>query len=72
MDNHNAWDCAYPGLELLPDGTFVTTTYGYWEEGAQPYIVSVRVTMAELDRLAAAATRSGRPASTARRSVSLR
>ena len=55
MDNHNAWDCAYPGLELLPDGTFVTTTYGYWEDGAQPYIVSVRLTMAELDRLAGAA-----------------
>jgi hypothetical protein len=55
MDNHNPWDCAYPGLELLPDGTFVTTTYGYWEDGAQPYIVSVRLTMAELDKLAAAA-----------------
>ena len=57
MDNHNAWDCAYPGLELLPDGTLVTTTYGYWEEGAQPYIVSVRLTMAEIDRLAAARPR---------------
>jgi hypothetical protein len=57
MDNHNAWDCAYPGLELLPDGTFVTTTYGYWEDGAQPYIVSVRLTMTELDRLAASAAR---------------
>jgi hypothetical protein len=55
MDNHHEWDCAYPGLELLPDGAFVATTYGYWEEGAQPYIVSVRVTMAELDRLAAKA-----------------
>ena len=31
MDNHHDWDCAYPGLELLPDGTFVTTTYGHWE-----------------------------------------
>ncbi len=57
MDNHNAWDCAYPGLELLPDGTFVTTTYGYWEKGAQPYIVSVRVTTTELDARAAAAAR---------------
>jgi hypothetical protein len=57
MDNHNAWDCAYPGLELLPDGTFVTTTYGHWEEGAEPYIVSVRLTMAEIDRLAASAAR---------------
>ena len=55
MDNHNAWDCAYPGLELLPDGTFVTTTYGFWTAGEQPYIVSVRITMAELDRLAATA-----------------
>jgi len=72
MDNHNAWDCAYPGLELLPDGTFVTTTYGYWEEGAQPYIVSVRVTMAELDRLAGAAARPGRPASTPGRPVTPR
>jgi len=57
MDNRNSWDCAYPGLELLPDGTFVTTTYGYWEDGAQPYIVSVHVTMAELDKLAASAAR---------------
>jgi len=57
MDNQNAWDCAYPGLELLPDGTFVATTYGFWEAGAEPYIVSVRVTTAELDRLAASAPR---------------
>ena len=55
MDNHHEWDCAYPGLELLPDGTFVATTYGYWIDGAQPFIVSVRVKMAELDRLAAKA-----------------
>jgi hypothetical protein len=57
MDNHDAWDCAYPGLEVLPDGTIVTTTYGYWENGAQPYIVSVRLTMAEIDRLADSAVR---------------
>jgi hypothetical protein len=53
MDNHHRWDCAYPGVEVLPDGTFVTTTYGHWEEGAQPYIVSVRLTLDELDELAA-------------------
>lgn len=52
MDNRHAWDAAYPGLELLPDGTFVTTTYGYWTEGEQPYIVSVRFRMEELDELA--------------------
>ena len=30
MDNHKSGDCAYPGVEVLPDGTFVTTTYGHW------------------------------------------
>jgi len=48
-DNHHAWDCAYPGVEVLPDGTFVTTTYGHWTAGEPPYIVSVRFTLAELD-----------------------
>ncbi len=49
MDNHHNRDCAYPGLELLPDGTFVTTTYGHWTEGEEPYIVSVRFKIEELD-----------------------
>ncbi len=53
MDNRHDWDTAYPGLELLPDGTFVTTTYGYWTEGEQPYVVSVRFRMDELDTRAA-------------------
>lgn len=49
MKNHDGDDCAYPGLELLPDGTFVTTTYGHWTPGEPPYVVSVRFTLAELD-----------------------
>ncbi|MEI6355571.1 MAG: sialidase family protein, partial [Verrucomicrobiota bacterium] len=49
MDNHHAWDCAYPGVELLRDGTFVTTTYGHWTEGEPPYVVSVRFRLSELD-----------------------
>jgi len=48
-DNQNSWDCCYPGVELLPDGTFVITTYGHWEDGKEPYILSVRVTLNELD-----------------------
>lgn len=52
MDNTKDADCAYPGLELLPDGTFVATTYGHWTAGEAPYIVSVRLRLAELDRLA--------------------
>jgi hypothetical protein len=51
MDNRYKWDCAYPGLELLPDGAFVTTTYGHWVEGEEPFVVSVRFTLGEIDRL---------------------
>jgi hypothetical protein len=52
MDNHKAVDCAYPGVDVLPDGTMVTTTYGHWTKGEAPYIVSVRVKLAEIDALA--------------------
>ena len=53
MDNTGGSDAAYPGVELLPDDTIVTTTYGHWTQGEPPYIVSVRLRLAELDRLAA-------------------
>ncbi|NLE39410.1 MAG: hypothetical protein GX621_15420 [Pirellulaceae bacterium] len=53
MDNRNGRDCAYPGVEVLPDGTFVVTTYGHWVKGESPFIVSVRFTMDELDAKAA-------------------
>lgn len=49
MRNHMDMDCAYPGLELLPDGTFVATTYGHWTAGEQPYVVAVRLQLKELD-----------------------
>ncbi|MBM3757896.1 MAG: exo-alpha-sialidase [Acidobacteria bacterium] len=49
MKNHKGADCAYPGVELLPDGTIVTTTYGHWTEGEQPYIVSVRLKLQEIN-----------------------
>ncbi len=48
MDNKKDWDCAYPGVEVLPDGTFVLTTYGHWIEGEAPFIVSVRLKLEEL------------------------
>lgn len=56
MDNLKAADCAYPGVELLPDGTFVTTTYGHWSTNEAPYIVSVRFKLSELDARAAKAS----------------
>jgi len=49
MDNTKGSDCTYPGIELLPDGTIVTTTYGHWTAGEAPYIVSVRFKLSELD-----------------------
>ena len=52
MDNKEKFDCCYPGLELLPDGTLVTTTYGHWTEGEEPYIVSIRLRLEELDKMA--------------------
>jgi len=52
MDNTKADDCCYPGLERLPGGTLVTTTYGHWTKGQPPYIVSIRLTLEELDRKA--------------------
>lgn len=57
LDNVDSWDCGYPGLEVLPDGTFVATTYGHWDKGAPPYIVSVRFRLAELDAFAASRRR---------------
>ena len=51
MDNHSRSDCAYPGVEVLPDGTFVTTTYGHWTKDEPPYIVSVRLKLSELDEM---------------------
>jgi hypothetical protein len=52
MDNTEGADCAYPGVEVLPDGTFVVTTYGHWTAEEPPYIVCVRLKLDELDDLA--------------------
>jgi hypothetical protein len=49
MRNTKGADCAYPGVEVLPDGTIVTTTYGHWAQDESPYIVSVRLKLEELD-----------------------
>ena len=52
MDNTKSADCAYPGVVVLPDGTFITTTYGHGTEGQSPYIASVRFKLEEIDRMA--------------------
>jgi BNR repeat protein len=52
-DNTRGWDTTYPGLEVLPDGTIVATTYGHWTAGESPYILTTRFTLQETDTLAA-------------------
>ena len=45
-------DCGYPGVELLPNGTIVATTYVKYRPGpAQHSVVSTRFTLAETDAL---------------------
>ena len=51
-DNTKGYDTTYPGVEVLPDDTFVVTTYGHWSQGEAPYILSVRFRLDELDAMA--------------------
>ena len=46
-------DCGYAGLEVLPDGTFVATTYLIHKPGEAHSVVSVRFNLEELDARAA-------------------
>jgi len=50
MKNYKQADCAYPGVEILKDGTFACTTYGHWIPNEPPYIVCVRFKLEELDK----------------------
>lgn len=60
LHSHKGSDCGYPGLELLPDGTLVATTYVKYRPGPeQNSVVSVRFTIAETDK---AEKTSGAPA----------
>ena len=51
LHSHRGSDCGYPGLECLPDGTFVATTYLKYRPGKeQNSVVSTRFTLAETDK----------------------
>jgi hypothetical protein len=53
LHNYAGWDCGYPGLELLPDGTLVATTYLKYRPGPEKHsVVSVRFRLEELDQKA--------------------
>lgn len=54
LHSHKGSDCGYPGLERLPDGTFVATTYVKYRSGPEKHsVVSVRFKFEEMDELAA-------------------
>ncbi len=55
LHSYHGGDCGYSGLELLPDGTFVATTYIQYRAGTEKNsVVSTRFNLAETDQLAAA------------------
>jgi hypothetical protein len=43
------WDCGYSGLHCLADGTFVATSYGHWADAEEPYILSIRFKLADVE-----------------------
>lgn len=49
LDNRKGHDTTYPGVEVLPDGTVVVTTYGHWVADEAPFIMSTRFKAEELD-----------------------
>jgi hypothetical protein len=50
LHSHHGSDCGYPGLEILPDGTLVATTYIKYRPGKeQNSVVSVRFPIARTD-----------------------
>ncbi len=51
LDNLVGSDTGYAGFEILPDETFVATTYGHWEQGVAPYILSVRFRIEQIDAM---------------------
>lgn len=52
LHSHAGWDCGYPGMELLPDGTIVATTYIKYQPGkAKHSVVSTRFKISDTDAL---------------------
>jgi hypothetical protein len=54
LHSHAGADCGYSGLECLPGGTLVATTYIKYRPGPKKHsIVSLRFKLAEIDAKAA-------------------
>ncbi|HEX72637.1 MAG TPA: exo-alpha-sialidase, partial [Candidatus Hydrogenedentes bacterium] len=52
LHSHAGGDCGYPGMERLPDGTIVATTYIKYRPGKEMHsVVSTRFKLEETDKL---------------------
>ncbi|MBN2295273.1 MAG: exo-alpha-sialidase [Pirellulales bacterium] len=52
LHSYAGWDCGYSGLVLLPDGTFVATTYIKYEPGPKKHsVVTTRFKLEETDKM---------------------
>ncbi|MDP6526571.1 MAG: sialidase family protein [Kiritimatiellia bacterium] len=52
LHSYSGWDCGYPGMELLPDGTIIATTYIKYRAGKEKHsVVSVRFKLGDIDRM---------------------
>jgi hypothetical protein len=50
LHSHAKWDCGYPGVECLPDGTILATTYvKYWNDARRHSVVCTRFTLEEAE-----------------------
>jgi hypothetical protein len=43
-DNQHKWDCAYPAVRKLADGTVLAITYGHWVKNEPAFIRAVHLT----------------------------
>lgn len=52
LHSYAGWDCGYPGLEVLPDGSCIATTYIKYSPGKNKHsIVSVKFNLNETDMM---------------------
>ncbi len=52
LHSYAGGDCGYPGMERLPDGTIVATTYIKYRPGKKKHsVVSTRFSIEEIDRM---------------------
>ena len=51
--NHHKVDCGYSGLEVLENGDIIAVSYGHWNKNENPYIISVKFNLKEIEEFIA-------------------